>query len=253
VFLVLPLLGVLLTPSIAAALGEGSDGTLGIFGDRDARVFYAAETEELVVALTIDDSPDPDTTPALLELLAEYDVKATFFVIASQVPGNEPLLRHLVEAGHEVGNHMAHDRPSIQLSPETFERQLLDTKRMIAPFGGNRWFRPGSGYYDGAMLDLLDLHGYRCVLGTVYPVDAHIPWSRFAARWILWRSRPGAVIILHDRGKRGERMLKTLERVLPKLQESGYRFVTLGELIAIDERQGVVGQGSHDSRTNEEP
>ncbi len=124
---------------------------------------------------------------------------------------------------------------------------------MLAPFGGDRWFRPGSGYYDDAMLDLLDLHGYRCALGTVYPVDAHIPWSRFAARWILWRSRPGAVIILHDRRKRGERTLKTLRRVLPRLRKEGYRFVTLSELAAIDERHEIVGPSSSDSRADEGP
>ncbi len=59
---VLVALVALLSTSIASALGEGSDGTLGVFGGRDPRVFYAAETEERVVALTIDDAPDPDTT-----------------------------------------------------------------------------------------------------------------------------------------------------------------------------------------------
>jgi peptidoglycan/xylan/chitin deacetylase (PgdA/CDA1 family) len=253
VFLLAVVVGVVSSTSPARGLGEDSNGTLGILSGHDPRVFYSARTEERVIALTIDDAPDPDTTPALLQLLAENETKATFFVIANQIPGNELLLLDLVAAGHEVGNHMAHDRRSVRLSPETFERQLLNTRRMLEPFGGERWFRPGAGYYDDAMLDLLERHGYRCALGSVYPVDPQIPWSRFASRWILWRSKPGAVIILHDRGKRGKRTLKTLGRVLPKLREEGYRFVTLSELESLDGRRATAVDAPPDLRAGEAP
>lgn len=229
--------------TLSAALFGGSscrafgddEKTLGLLGGRDARVFYSAAIEERVVALTIDDAPDAETTPEILALLERYGAGATFFVIADQIPGNEGLLERIVSEGHELGNHMTHDEPSFELSPDDFERELLRAGEMLARFGRTRWFRPGSGYYDDEMLDILDRHGYRCALGLIYPGDAHLPWSGLAAWWIDVRTEPGAIIILHDRGERGRRTAETLAEALPELTAKGYRVVTLSELATLAE------------------
>ena len=230
------LLAALLAGWACCAFGDGDERRLGLVGDRDPRVLYSAAITEPVVSLTIDDAPDAETTPGLLAVLERHGAHATFFVIADQISGNESLLERIVSAGHELGNHMTHDEPSIELSPAVFERELLRARALLAPFGGTRWYRPGSGYYSDSMLLLLDRHGYRCALGSVYPIDAQIPWAGFAASWIRWRTKPGAVIILHDRGERGRRTAKTLSKVLPALGKKGYRVVTLSELAALGER-----------------
>lgn len=72
---------------------------------------------------------------------------------------------------------------------------------------------------------------YRLALGSIYPFDSHIPSSWFASRYIVWRAHPGAIIVLHDYGNRGERTVDTLSYALPILKERGYRIVTLSELI----------------------
>jgi peptidoglycan/xylan/chitin deacetylase (PgdA/CDA1 family) len=219
----------------ALALGDEDGGTLGIVGDRDPRVLYAASVRERVVALTLDDGPDPATTPALLAVLRRHRARATFFVLGERIRGNEQLLAEIVAQGHELGNHMARDEPSIRLDADEFEAELVRATRALTPFGDVRWFRPGSGYYDDAMLDIVERHGLRCALGLVYPIDAHVPWSWFAQAWIRWRVEPGAIIILHDGGKRGARAVTTLEKVLPWLREREYRIVTLGELARLEE------------------
>ena len=229
------LLAALLHGGACLALGDGGDGTLGLLGGRDPRVFYSAAISDRVVALTIDDAPDPETTPELLAVLGRHGARATFFVIGDQISGNERLLEWIVSEGHELGNHMTRDEPSIELAPDEFERELLRAGAMLAPFGGARWCRPGSGFYNEAMLDALNRHGCRCALGSVYPLDAQLPWSRLAASWIRWQTKPGAVIILHDRGERGERTAETLGKVLPALAGKGYRVVTLSELAALGE------------------
>ena len=221
---------------ISRALGDDDDGKLGLFRGRDPRVFYSAAISERVVALSIDDAPDAETTPEILTVLERYGALATFFVIADQIAGNESLLERIVAEGHELANHMTRDERSIELSPDVFERELLRAEAMLAPFGATRWFRPGSGYYDDEMLDILDRHGYRCALGSVYPIDAQLRWSAPAAWWIGWRTKPGSVIILHDRGKRARRTAKTLAKVLPSLGRKGYRVVTLSELARLSER-----------------
>jgi peptidoglycan/xylan/chitin deacetylase (PgdA/CDA1 family) len=218
-------------------LGDDDHGTLGLLGTRDPRVFYAASLEEPVVALTLDDGPDGDTTPELLAVLRENEAHATFFVISKRIPGNEALLHRLVAEGHELGNHMTADEPSIELDASEFEAELLRARDALTPFGEVRWFRPGSGYYDDAMLDIVERHGLRCALGLVYPLDAHLPWSWLARTWIRWRIEPGAVIILHDGGRRGLRTVKTLRKVLPWLHDKGYRVVTLTELARLEQEE----------------
>ena len=101
---------------------------------------------------------------------------------------------------------------------------------MLAPYGPVKWARPGSGWYSQVMIDIIRRHGYRCALGSIYPFDAVIPSTVFAARHTIWNARPGAVVVLHDGGSRGLRTAKVLSEVLPELRRLGYRVVSLSEL-----------------------
>ena len=241
------LLAALLAGGTGCALCDGDERTLGLLGGRDPRVLYSAAISERVVALTIDDAPDAESTPEILAVLERHGARATFFVIADQISGNESLLERIVSEGHELGNHMTHDEPSIELDPDDFERELLRAGEMLDRFGGTRWYRPGAGYYNDAMLDVLDRYGYRCALGSIYPVDAQLPWSGLAAWWIDARTSPGAIIILHDRGERGRRTAETLSEALPELSRKGYRVVTLSELAALSERANRESEASPDA------
>ena len=193
-------------------------------------VLYFVDTDRPVIALTIDDGPYADTTSQILDVLARYRAAATFFVIAGRIAGNEALMRRIVSEGHEIGNHMTRDEPSIRLNSAPFEAELRKAHRMLSVYAAPRWFRPGSGCYDERMLDTLRKHHYRCVLGTLFPFDTHLPFSRLAQKLILWLAKPGRIVILHDHGRRGRRTAKTLQAVLPALQRRGYRIATLAEL-----------------------
>ena len=125
-------------------------------------VLYSVATSARAVALTIDDGPDPATTPALLDVLARHEAHATFFIIASRVPGNEGVLRRMVAEGHELGNHLWRDEPSLRLEPAEFERQLVAADDVLSEFAPIWWLRPGSGKYDARMRETIDEHGYRC-------------------------------------------------------------------------------------------
>lgn len=194
------------------------------------QVLYHVETRAKAIALTIDDGPDAATTPEILGVLERNGAHATFFIITSRVPGNEVLLRRIVAEGHELGNHLLQDEPSLKLPPAEFERQLVESHKVLSPFAPVRWFRPGSGKYDARMLATLEAHGYRCALGSVYPFDPQIRWSWFSRRFILSNAQPGSVVILHDWGSKGRRTVKTLSNVLPVLAKRGFRIVTLTEL-----------------------
>lgn len=208
---------------------------VGVLARQSPEVVYFVETAKPVVALTIDDGPDPVTTPKILNLLKQYDAHATFFLITNRIPDNEAIVARIVAENHELGNHLTTEQPSIRLTPAEFERQLLEAHQVLSDFSDIRWFRPGSGWYNAQMLSTVHRYDYQTALGSVYPFDSHIPSAWFATRHILWNVQPGSIIILHDYGTRGERTASALVTILPELRRRGFRVVTLSELTAYGE------------------
>jgi peptidoglycan/xylan/chitin deacetylase (PgdA/CDA1 family) len=208
---------------------------LALLERRSPEVLYSVSTDDRALALTIDDGPDPDSTPRILEVLARHGASATFFLVSDRIPGNEALVEQIVASGHELGNHLTRDEASIDLPRDEFERELLRAHEILSEFAAPRWFRPGSGWYDEEMLETLARRDYRLALGSTYPFDAQIPSAWFATRVILGGAEPGAIIVLHDVGPRGLRTARTLEKVLPELQRRGYRVTRLSELVTLSE------------------
>jgi peptidoglycan-N-acetylglucosamine deacetylase len=215
---------------LTGALWTAPRWLVPLIAARSPRCLYAVTTREKVVALTIDDGPDPAHTPALLRVLQDHDARATFFLISGNVPGAEAIVRDVVARGHELGNHLTREEPSIRLASPAFVQSTREAGSMLSRFGPVRWLRPGSGWYNDTMLDAIENEGYRCALGSVYPYDGRGMPARIAAAYILANTRPGAVIILHEGKGRGPRTVAVLESVLPALRARGYRVVTLSEL-----------------------
>lgn len=194
-------------------------------------VLYFVETDRPAVALTIDDGPDPASTQTILDVLERHGARATFFLVTDRVAGNESVLRRIRDEGHEIANHLTREEPSILLPPAKFERELVAAHEVLSAYAPQRWFRPGSGFFDEEMRETAERHGYTIALGSVYPLDAQIPSTSFAERHILANVRPGAVIVLHDVEDRGFRTAAVLDAVLPKLRARGLRVTTLSELV----------------------
>ncbi|HET8625238.1 MAG TPA: polysaccharide deacetylase family protein [Gemmatimonadales bacterium] len=191
---------------------------------------YRVPEQRRVVALTLDDGPDSITTPLILDELRRHNARATFFLIADRVESQEALVRRVVAEGHEIGNHFTQDRPSIRLSAAEFTDDLEQADRVLASYGTVRWARPGSGWYSQGMIAALAAKGYRCALGSVYPYDTTIPSVEFATWHIRRNVRPGAVLVLHDGGEKGQRTVRVLQKVLPWLVQQGYGVVSLSAL-----------------------
>lgn len=225
------------------ALAAGTAGAAGLIAgpplpllDRLAALYpgctYRFAPRAPAMALTIDDGPDPATTPLILEQLRRHGARATFFVIAGHIRGQDSLMRRIVAEGHELGNHFTRDRPSIGLTADEFARDLEAAHRALVRYDRVRWARPGSGWYSRSMITAMEEAGYRCALGSIYPYDAAIPSSAYASWFILRNLHAGGVIVLHDGGARGYRTARTLAAVLPRLRTRGARAVTLSELDA---------------------
>ena len=197
-------------------------------------VLFEQTTTEKIVALSLDDAPSPHTDE-IRQVIEENDAHATFFVIGEQVEGRENVLRTLVRKGHELGNHAMRDEPSKSLSNDELEKQVYEVKaKLVAAYAAedkilpNNYFRPGSGFFNWRMRDLLGNRGFRITLGSIYPHDPQIPYPETNAKHILSMIHPGAIIICHDRRSWTAPMLRI---VLPELKKQGYKVVTITDLV----------------------
>lgn len=205
---------------------------------RSPEAYYAIQTEQKIIALTIDDGPDPRSTGLILDTLKKFNAKATFFVLIERIQGNGPVIDRMIAEGHELGNHLLQDTPSIQHPELEFRDRLATAHHQLSTYADIRWFRPGSGWYNQEMIRSLERYDYRLALGSIYPFDSHIPSTWFASRYLVWRAHPGGIIVLHDFGARGVRTVETLAYSLPRLVEKGYRIVTLSELLEVAAVEG---------------
>ncbi len=188
--------------------------------------------EEREIALTFDDGPHPGNTERILDILAKYGVRATFFAIgcnAEYYPA--PLLR-AVKEGHEIENH-SYDHRAKEQSAEDFRRGIERTSDTIERMSGKRprFFRPPGGNCTEIMSGVLETLGYTQVFWTVDSMD----WSGKApdkiVSSVLDAVRPGAILLFHDYTCPQNNTARALDVLIPALQSRGYRFVTVEEMI----------------------
>lgn len=191
-----------------------------------------------VVAPTIDDGPDPEVTPAILDVLRKHGARATFSVIGGRVEGNPELLQRMRAEGHEIGNHLWTDAPSVLPSPARFDREFMRVDALIQQPGGLKWFRPGFGWYSRRMLEQLKRRGYRLCLGSVDPHDTKPRAVDLISKHVLARVFPGGIVVLDDGSLDRMRTARVLESVRPELSRTGYRVVTLSELARLATASG---------------
>jgi peptidoglycan/xylan/chitin deacetylase (PgdA/CDA1 family) len=190
-------------------------------------VLFRVDTEERVLALTIDDGPHPAVTPGILEVLTRHDVRATFFVLGENAKAHPALLDSIAAAGHEVANHFFEDRKTLLLPRAEALGELRRTEELLPERA--RWCRPGSGWITRGFADLLRHEGYEPCLATAIPLDIYLP-NALAERHFLANVRPGAILVLHDGGPGRAGTVDVLECLLPRLAAGGWSVVPLGEL-----------------------
>jgi peptidoglycan/xylan/chitin deacetylase (PgdA/CDA1 family) len=183
-----------------------------------------------LVALTIDDGPDPSTTPPLLDVLARHGARATFFVIGERAIAHPELLRRIAEGGHEFGNHLLRDEWSVRLPAADFDRQLAQLDDLLSRYGPVRFFRPGSGWFTPRMLRSAARHGYRCALGTPGLVASRYPDPGTVAARMARRCPPGSVVVLHEGTAERAAVAEVTDRLLVDLAGRGLRAVPLAEV-----------------------
>ena len=193
------------------------------------RVLTRFETTRPEIWLTIDDGPDPQDTPQILDLLDQHRARATFFVIgerAAQCPG---LLAEIIRRGHEVAHHtQTHPVASFwYASPARLRRELDGVLETLSPASIRpRWFRPPVGIKHLLLSAALAARHLQCVGWSIRSGDVLGRRPEAAVARVLRQLRPGAIVLMHEGPSMDPAVrVRAIALLLEALSGLGYRCV----------------------------
>lgn len=184
-----------------------------------------------VVALTFDDGPDPVRTPALLDVLAEANAPATFFLLGDAVEMHPDVVARMASEGHELGNHTYCHRYLPLARSRSVERELAKTDRAIADATGHvpKVARPPWGGRSPWTVRAFARLAKRLVLWDVNSYDWKGRPAAQVVERVLERTRPGSIILMHEARDGGEETIEAVRQLIPALRARGYQLVTVSD------------------------
>lgn len=201
---------------------------------------YRVDSEAKLVALTFDDGPSPEWTPRILDELRQAGVKATFFMLGEHVEKYPEVARRVAQEGHEIGNHTYDHHVLLYYTPEELINEINRCERLIREVTGvtTRYFRPPKAWFTPREKAIIDRMGYKIILWSLNSKDWVSFHDKQITSYIVRNIRPGDILLFHDsggafttEGGKRKQTVKTIPRLVKKLQERGYRFVTITELL----------------------
>ncbi len=194
------------------------------------------DTNEKLVALTLDDGPTPAGTEAILPVLDSLGIKATFFVTGRELKENPEYGRRIVEAGHALGNHSYSHQRMVLRSPAFIEKEITETDALIRQAGweGEIPFRPPYGKRLFVLPRYLHQTGRQTFLWDIEPEsygDIATDPNKIVNH-VEERVQPGSIILMHVMYTSRQASREAIPLFVKRLQDMGYRFVTLEELLA---------------------
>ncbi|MED1470061.1 polysaccharide deacetylase family protein [Bacillus salipaludis] len=207
--------------------------------ENTGQVVWEVNTKEKIVAITFDDGPHPIFTPQILDILAKYNAKATFFVTGVKAKQFPTILKREVNEGHEIANHTYHHIAYNHLTQRELSKEMKETDKTIMRIIGFKpsLFRPVGGHYDNWIVNAAVKNRKLVVIWT---------WGQDSRDWsnppvskicstIFEGVKPGNILLFHDwHGFEDTNSCKTVDalgKILDYLYKNGYTCVTVSELL----------------------
>jgi len=209
------------------------------------------------IVLTFDDGPDDTFTPAILDILRQQGVPATFFTVGGQALRHRDLLARIHAEGHEIGVHTYTHPLGLELTDLQFQLELSMTQRIIQDVTGRSTvlFRPPGGVEhanptnDGLLsVPRAQALGYLTVGESIDPKDWQTPGAQAIQDRVLAQLANGSVVLLHDGGGDRSQTVAALPGIIASLRAAGYRFVTVGELVGRTPEEIMPAVGAGEAR-----
>lgn len=182
-----------------------------------------------IIFLTFDDGPVPEATPFVLDVLEQYQAKATFFCVGDNVGKHSAILQKVVEAGHQVGNHTQNHLNGFRTGQEEYlenvQKCTLELEKQLGI--RSRLFRPPYGRIRNGQAASL-MPEYEIVMWDVLSADYDQGLGREEClRKSIRYTRNGSIVVFHDSPKAFKNMSWVLPRYLEHFTEKGYTFAVL--------------------------
>lgn len=211
----------------------GRSGILNNIGDIEAdgtaealkNCEFHSDTQK--VALTFDDGPEPEVTPQILNILSQYEARATFYMVGNSVEYYPEIAREVAEEGHEIGNHTMTHADLTTLPEEEAIYEIDKTNELISDAAGQKptSFRPPYGSTNESLEELVDMSA---VLWTIDSFDWQSRDAESIIQVIQEEVHEDAIILMHDIH---QETADALPEVLDYLQSQGYEMITVSELL----------------------
>jgi peptidoglycan/xylan/chitin deacetylase (PgdA/CDA1 family) len=197
-----------------------------------------------LIALTFDDGPWENTTEDVLEILEQYRIKATFFLVGQQIQARPELAKKIAAAGHALGNH-TWTHPMQNVDETTAAQEIGNTKRLIYELTGiqAQLFRPPGGNLSGRLVPYAQQQKDAVVLWSTDSSDYYASAPVIIDN-VLSTAQPGGIVLLHDGGGDRRATVQALPPIIEGLQRQGYQFVTLPELMAAQAKESVASSST---------
>lgn len=180
--------------------------------------------EQKMVYLTFDDGPIPQITPWVLDLLDQYNIKATFFCVGDNVRKHPDTYNEILKRGHKVGNHTYNHLQGWK----TFGRTFVNNVRLGSTYIKSNLFRPPHGHMFIYQLTHLHFIGYKTIMWDVVTRDYSnrvTPQQVYSN--VIKHTRNGSIIVFHDSLKAEQNLRYALPRSIEWLLKQGYSFGTI--------------------------
>jgi peptidoglycan/xylan/chitin deacetylase (PgdA/CDA1 family) len=209
--------------------------------DYQPDIYRTGNPKTRQVALTFDDGPSQEFTPLVLDILEEYDVPATFFLVGIHAERYPDIARRIAEEGHEIGNHTYGHITVPTASNKALYEEVIKATRVIAQTTGEypKYIRPPRGVYDARFRRLSHVLGQKIVLWTISTRDwRYGTTAQSIVKRAVSQAKGGDIILFHDSGalvknEGGDRSatVRALPLVIEGLRQKGLEIVPLSELL----------------------
>lgn len=192
--------------------------------------------------MTYDDGPHASNTPRLLDMLQQWNIKATFFMIGKNVRSHPSIVRRIASEGHEVSNHSWSHPALAKLGDSQVREELRSTHKAIFDACGvvPKTFRPPYGSITAAQKQwIAHEFGYATILWDVDTNDWKDRNSSVISSRVRAGAHPGAIILTHDIHTT---TINAMPSCLPAIASRGFRFLTVSQLISAESNPYLAGE-----------
>ena len=212
---------------------------------------YSVERDDKVIAISFDASWGADKTIPILDILDQYDVKTTFFLVGNWVDKYPDMVKEIFARGHEIGNHSDTHAHMSQLGEQGIRNELHTMSDKVEKLTGVRptLFRPPYGDYNDRVIRVSRAEGYEAVQWSIDSLDWKDRGTQDIIKQCTYRVDNGDIVLFHNDSND---IVNALPTVIQHYQGLGYTIIPVSEIL-LDGEYTIDVQGRQHPKTTAEP